>query len=273
MNALRSIVLAFSLFSIVPCPHARYEASSMRYLMAAFPLVGCVLGPIVAAWLLLCALLEAGAQIAGAGCVLITVVFTGGIHLDGFCDVVDALASRAEPARKRAILNDPHIGAFAVIACASWFLGSFALWSETTRELAMRVLPNEPFGGLSLTGALSIVALAFALSRIATGIATTIVARAGSTGMVALFQEAGERRPVLIALVLELLGSLAAVILISAPCAAALAAAALGSLGVVGPFARRQFGGMSGDVAGFFLCLLEPALIAVVLAALKAGAL
>ena len=54
---------------------------------------------------------------------------TGGIHLDGYCDTVDALASHGTPARRQEILKDPHIGAFGVIRLCGYFLLSFALWT------------------------------------------------------------------------------------------------------------------------------------------------
>jgi adenosylcobinamide-GDP ribazoletransferase len=41
---------------------------------------------------------------------------TGGLHLDGWMDVSDAYFSRREREKKLDILNDPHIGAFAVLS-------------------------------------------------------------------------------------------------------------------------------------------------------------
>ena len=51
----------------------------------------------------------------GAVLCLLPAAVTGGIHLDGYCDTVDALASHGTPARRQEILKDPHIGAFGVI--------------------------------------------------------------------------------------------------------------------------------------------------------------
>lgn len=39
---------------------------------------------------------------------------TGGIHIDGFSDTMDALSSHAERQKKLEIMDDPHIGAFGV---------------------------------------------------------------------------------------------------------------------------------------------------------------
>ena len=59
--------------------------------------------------------LGCGLFLQAAGFTLLPVVVTGGIHLDGFGDTLDALASHAEPERKREILKDPRAGIFAVI--------------------------------------------------------------------------------------------------------------------------------------------------------------
>lgn len=65
----------------------------------------------------------------GAVLCLLPAAVTGGIHLDGYCDTVDALASHGTPARRQEILKDPHIGAFGVIRLCGYFLLSFALWT------------------------------------------------------------------------------------------------------------------------------------------------
>ena len=58
------------------------------------------------------------------------VIITGGIHLDGFVDTMDAINSYQPIERKLEILKDSHIGAFALISCVTYFIISFGLWSE-----------------------------------------------------------------------------------------------------------------------------------------------
>ena len=122
MTALRSIALAFTLFSRVPMPHVEWNPENMRYTMLAFPLVGCVIGTVVAIWCALCATLGLNGAAFGAGTVLVPLFVTGGIHMDGFADVVDAQSSHAAPERKREILADPHIGAFATVGIGGYLL-------------------------------------------------------------------------------------------------------------------------------------------------------
>ena len=46
----------------------------------------------------------------------------GGFHADGFLDVSDSLCSYGSREKKLEILKDPHIGAFAVIRLAVYYL-------------------------------------------------------------------------------------------------------------------------------------------------------
>ena len=55
---------------------------------------------------------------------------TGGIHMDGFMDTSDALASWHPKERRLEILKDSHVDAFAVLGCAGYLLLHTALLSK-----------------------------------------------------------------------------------------------------------------------------------------------
>ena len=115
MKIMRNITVAFSMFSQIPMPRVAWNDENMRYMLCAFPLIGVVIGLCLWAWTGVCILLGINTILFAAGMTLIPVAVTGGIHLDGFSDTVDALSSHAAPEKKREILKDPHAGAFAVI--------------------------------------------------------------------------------------------------------------------------------------------------------------
>ena len=98
--------------------------------MCAFPLLGAVLGLLLLAWSALADLLTLTPQLRAAGAVLLPLAYTGGIHMDGFCDTCDALASHQDRARKLEILKDSRVGAFAVLGCVSYLLLQYALWCQ-----------------------------------------------------------------------------------------------------------------------------------------------
>ncbi len=101
----------------------------------AFPFVGALVGMGMIGWHYLSAALGFGLILTAAGLVVLPVVLTGGIHLDGFCDTVDALAGNTTPQRRLEILKDPHAGAFAVVWLSIYLLSSFALCTEIAGDL------------------------------------------------------------------------------------------------------------------------------------------
>lgn len=239
MSVLRSIVAAFSCYSAIPMPHVRWDERDMRYMMAAFPLVGLVIGACELLWFATCDALCFGTLARATGLVLIPIVVSGGIHLDGLADVTDAQSSHAEPERRQQILKDPHVGAFAVIGVCCYLLASVGLASELEPSLA-------PF-----------VACIPVTSRCLSGLAVVTLSAARKEGMYASIRKAASMRVVRTLLVVEFAIACACMVALQpivALCALAVSAAILA---YVRHLAMSQYGGMSGDLAGFFLQLCE----------------
>lgn len=79
-----------------------------------FPWVGLVLGLIyLGAWTGLLKVLPHPA--AAALLLSLTVVLTGGLHLDGLADTVDGLGGGKTPESRRRIMKDSRVGAFGVL--------------------------------------------------------------------------------------------------------------------------------------------------------------
>ena len=111
MNLLYSIIIAFSMYSALPMPRTDWTEERMRRLFCAFPLVGAVEG-------LLLVLLDrvfttaGGTAAAGpAGILFRTLIYmafpllyTGGIHMDGYLDVTDARKSFGDREKKLEIM-------------------------------------------------------------------------------------------------------------------------------------------------------------------------
>ncbi|MDP5361396.1 MAG: adenosylcobinamide-GDP ribazoletransferase [Paracoccaceae bacterium] len=134
----------------------------------AYPLVGVVLGVILAAsvalmqWLGVPSGISAGLILAGS------VILTGAMHEDGLADSADGLWGGWDRARRLEIMKDSHIGVYGVCAIAlslllRW-LGLVAIvsvgayWvafiaigalSRTSMVVLMAILPNARAGGLS----------------------------------------------------------------------------------------------------------------------------
>ncbi len=239
---LRSCAIAFSTYSRIPMPMVEWNEKNMRHTLAFFPLVGAAVGAVFWGAGALCGLLDAGPILRAGVLTAVPALVTGGIHLDGYCDTVDALASHASREKKLVILKDSSAGAFAVIWCCVWFLAYFSLLTEAES------LPTLA-AGFVLSRALS----ARAIERLPS-------ARAGMGAAL----KSGSRFPWwVLAVYLVLCGG--AVWLWGEPLAAlaALAAAALFYF-YYKSMAIRQFGGFTGDLAGWFLQVCELVILAAV---------
>ena len=256
MDLLRSLALAFSSFSKIPMPQVEWREENMRYMMCFFPFIGVAIGVVLAAWVWLSQAAGIGPVLFGAGIALLPIAVSGGIHLDGFCDVVDAQSSHAPAERKREILKDPHSGAFAAIVVAAYIVAYAAFASELVPTWQLAVM----------LGALHVA------SRCMSGIATVAFPTSASKGMLSMFHESARGKRILVALLVELAVACAVLGVICLP-ALAVPCAGLVCLALLLPFAKSQFGGMSGDLAGFFLQVAELVMLIVLVVVLKVVAL
>lgn len=257
MKILKTVAVAFSMFSRIPVPIVPWEKETLRYSLCAFPLVGAVIGLVCWGWVALCGLLSIPGFLRAALLCGLPILLTGGIHMDGFCDTWDALSSHGDMKRKQEILKDPHIGSFAVIHLYLYFMLSFALWY---------VLPSYPP---------LVVLLSFCLSRSLSGLAVASFPLAKNTGLAYTFASAADNRRVTVFLTILSIGLVAAMGFLGEGLTGWLAAAAALLIFLFyRRMAVRQFGGISGDLAGWFLQTAELwMLIGLELAALLGGAL
>ena len=116
MSVIKSFFIALAMYSKIPVPHTEWKEEDMKFVFVFFPFVGVVIGAIELGWFYLCAQVEGIPDICKVFiAAAIPIAITGGIHVDGFMDTMDAFHSYREREKKLEILKDPHIGAFAVI--------------------------------------------------------------------------------------------------------------------------------------------------------------
>ena len=237
MIVFETIAVAFAMFSAIPVPQPEWNRRNMRYALCAFPLIGVVIGLAWWGWAAVCGVLEFPALPRAAGFCLLPMAITGGIHLDGFADTSDALASYASPERKQEILKDAHCGAFAVIRLCMYACGYLGLC-----------------GALRSDGrALLCAAAEFVLSRCLSGLSIACFPMAKNTGLAHSFASSADKSRVRV--VLSVLAAVAAAVMwaVDTLYGAAMTLAALAVFVNYGRTVRKQFGGLSGDLAGWFL--------------------
>jgi adenosylcobinamide-GDP ribazoletransferase len=220
-------------------PKVEWSKDNMRYVMCFFPLVGAVIGGVIYLWIRIADYLSMSHIFDTAIIVLLPLILTGGIHMDGFMDTTDALSSYQPREKKLEILKDPNSGAFAVIGCVGYYLLTYAVWYEVTKT------------------ELPVLAIGFILSRALSGLAVVTFPLAKNSGLAATFSNEAKKRLTRCVMIIFIILCAIGMLIINR------------KLGVIGMFAAlltflhyyrisvKEFGGITGDLAGYFLQLCE----------------
>ena len=242
MSIINSFFIALSMYSRIPVPRVDWKKENMRYAMCFFPMIGVVIGAVMylAGWLL--DKTSVGGLFRGVVFTLIPIIITGGIHMDGFMDTMDALGSWGDREKKLEILKDSHAGAFAILGMGCYLMWSVAVWSELPAEV------------------LRVCGVSFVLSRALSGFSVVTFPAARNSGLLKMFQDGAQKKVVRITMCLDVA---AAVIMMAVMNARAMTGAVTGVMIAFLYYivvSRKQFGGVTGDLAGFFLETAELAM-------------
>jgi len=249
---VKAFIVAFSIYSKIPMPRFNWESEDMRYHLCFFPWVGAVVGGAEYLWYLICQGREIGTLPFVTVAMAIPILITGGFHLDGFMDTCDALHSYQDREKKLEILKDPHIGAFAVICLAAYMLlvaGALALVYDAA-------IQGNVFLGDGGRGVIC-PCLAFFLARTLSGISVVTMPGAKKKGMLQTFSDTAGKKTVLVILLLQLALCAAGMLLLQPFAGLAMLAAAGIAYGYYAYESKKQFGGITGDLAGYFVSLAE----------------
>lgn len=169
--------------------------------------------------------------------VLLSLVLSGGLHMDGLADVADAYFSYQEKEKRLEIMGDPRIGAFGAMVLILTITGKIIIVSETILLVPLWVILFIPV--LSRTGLLLLFSCTLS---------------AKSTGLAAFFQKTADKKKLAGA------GSLWLVITVSTMAImvswqiafAFLFLIILGTL-FYRHWSRKNFGGVTGDLFGTYV--------------------
>lgn len=236
---IQSLLIAFSMYSKIPVPKVEWNEKNMCYALCFFPWVGMVIGILVYFLGNLLLGVGVGKLCFSVAMTLFPLFLTGGIHMDGFLDTIDAIHSYGDKEKKQRILKDPNCGAFAVIFGAAYLLLNVAVWSECTREML-------PF-----------IAVTYSISRTLSAFSMATFPLARNTGLAATFQNGARRKTVQVVMIGYFLLELVGLTLWSPWMMMAVAAAFLVAFLYHYHLCSKEFGGISGDLAGYFLQVAE----------------
>ena len=244
MKLFRSLGIAISAYSVIPVPRFDWSDENMRYSLCFLPVIGMIEGLLLFLWLFFCNRAYIGNILFASGATLIPILLTGGIHMDGYCDCVDALSSRRDREKMLEILKDPHIGAFAAIFCAVYFIAVFGLFSE-----------------IGYTPLILVVCCGFVLSRALAALSAVCIQSAGTAGFLVSFTKVAHKKTAVISMCATALLSSAVMIAINSYAGAAGVIFAAISFVLYRNMVIGKFGGVTGDTTGYFIQICELAIL------------
>lgn len=118
IKLLKGFFIDLQFFTSIPVPiELPMDKLHLKKAVQAFPLLGIFQGIIYALLTYVLVDLTPFSNLASAFLLwLITILFTGGIHLDGWIDASDAYFSYKDQSKRLEIMKDPRTGAFGVIS-------------------------------------------------------------------------------------------------------------------------------------------------------------
>ena len=239
---MKRLMAAISMYSRVPMPVSGLDGEDYKGCILFLPVIGLIIGGLELGWYYCNEHVLLPTLAVSTGYALIPILVTGGFHLDGYMDTVDAIRSYKSREEKLKIMKDPHTGAFAVIALATHILTVLG---------AMAVISFK--ADARKTAAFALI---FVISRAVTGLTSVTMKKARGDGM--LCEETRDTDSgtvtglgITLALALVVTGLLSLPVLL----AHVLTVAVCGVYYKV--LCDKSFGGVTGDTAGYLLILTE----------------
>ena len=239
-SIISGFIIAFAAYSKIPMPKVEWNKKNMKYALCFFPIIGLVIGTLLYGWSFVCGEYGFGQTCFALVGAVIPIIVTGGIHLNGFMNTADALYSHEKREKKPEILKDPYVGAFAVISVICFFFlyaaGLTLIWKK-----------NQ----------LLLLGISYVISRTLSGMSMVWFSTAKKEGALYTFASMAQKRTVRVVLVTLLAMCFISAVVIQPVIGAVMALAAMWVWTYFYYMSKNQFGGITGDLAGYFLCLCE----------------
>lgn len=236
---LKGFVINLQFFTAIPVHlELPMDKPHLKSAVQAFPLLGLLQGGIYASLFYVLLEYTPFSNLAVAFLLwLMTILLTGGIHLDGWMDASDGYFSYKDQQKRLQVMNDPRTGAFGVISvivllsCRFLFIYEIAVNVHVDSYLMIAAIPL--------------------LSKSVMGLLLLTVRSAKKEGLGALFQNAATPRELWIYLV-YIIGFFALVSFFDSGIFVVTVLIVISIVFLL--FCRRKavkwFGGITGDVLG-----------------------
>lgn len=242
MSFLKSFLICISMYSVIPVPQVKWDDKNMKYIFYFLAVIGILLGLMEYLIYQISLYLGFSGVLYAALSTAAIILFTGGIHMDGYADTIDAIFCHGDMEKRRQVLSDAHTGAFAVIYTIIYFLMLFAGFENMFAE-NLHVF---------------IFVFIFAVSRILSLFLIAVVPSSSKSGLLYVFSSKENKKSLLIYafILLSVLIFSACIFLGCKTVLILLLILILISIILIRYFSK-VFGGLSGDLAGFSICIYE----------------
>lgn len=237
---LKAIDVALSMYSKIPMPRFNWASEDMKYHLCFFPWVGAVIGIVEMLFFYFCMKMGVDTIFKAAVAMAIPLLITGGFHVDGFMDTMDAIHSYQPKEKKLEILKDPHIGAFSVICLLTYMLIAIGCLTMINNEQAALIL-----------------SAGFFMARAFSGLSLMFFKNAKDTGMLNTSTVTADKKIVRLALIIQIIICAGYMLWVDIVMGALSIVAFAASYFYYYKMSYKQFGGITGDLAGYFVCLSE----------------
>jgi len=230
-----------SMFCSIPFPGNIWDEKARDKMLLFLPVVGLEIGAVWAFLAWLCKVLNLPVLVKGLILSVYPYLVTGFIHLDGYMDVTDAVKSYRSLERRREILKDSHVGAFAVIGIVLLLLAQFAFLASAKENADFRILIFVP-----------------AVSRCCSALAVTALKPMHTS------QYADQKKPKShIVILMSMTAAFVAAGFLLCGHYGFVLLGCLAGFGVALRMAYKSLEGMNGDISGYCLSIAELCAVAV----------
>ncbi len=137
---MTSFLLSLQFLTIIPIRIRHFEERKMAHAAMFFPAVGCILGILLAFMYGACLRCGFSPLASSTVCVVALIILTGGMHLDGLADTLDAIGSSKDRQTMLAIMREPATGALGAVGLVCVIISKIVFLSEIPHEFVPAAL-------------------------------------------------------------------------------------------------------------------------------------
>lgn len=184
---MKGLFLLMSFMTRLYVPKVEYDELKLGKSMKYFPIVGFIIGILLYFTASLFLKFTYSLNLTIIFVILLEIVLTGGIHLDGLADTFDGIFSYRSKQKMLEIMKDSRIGTNGVLALIMYFLLKFVLLQTIAQNLGMDYFLYVVFSYPIIARLCSVVSCASAPYARASGMAKSFIENTNFFSLIVAF--------------------------------------------------------------------------------------